>query len=160
MVMIAGDQLDTLHGAAMWRLTLDHFTKPIGFVTCSELQATAQTYRHSESGDLIGEEYIGGFEFSDLTLERGFDQDEQMANWWRAICRARLGLGSLPSQYKHDGEFILLNFDGTEGPKWDLHKTFIKEFKASGGMDANSKAAPIVTSMVLGMKYWDYRGLT
>lgn len=160
MVMIASDQQDKLHAAAMWRINFDHFTKNIGFITCSELQATAQTYRHSEGGDLIGEEHIGGFEFADLTLERGFDQDEQLQNWWDAVCKVATGFAELPSQYKHDGELILLNLDGTEGPKWDIHKGFPKEFKAAGGMDANNKTSPIVTSLALGMKYWKYRGLT
>lgn len=159
MVLIASDQQDKLHAAAMWRINFDHFTKQIGFTTCSELQATAQTYRHSNGGDLIGEEHIGGFEFSDLTLERGFDQDEQMQNWWNAICKVKTQVAELPPKYKHDGELILLNLDGTEGPKWDIHKGFIKEFKAAGGMDANNKTAPIMQSIGLGMKHWIYQGL-
>lgn len=159
MVMIASDQQDMLHAAAMWRINMDHFTQPIGFTTCSELQATAQTYRYSNGGDLIGEEHIGGFEFADLTLERGFDQDEQLQNWWDAICKVETQVAELPSQYKHDGELILLNLDGTEGPKWDLHRTFPKEFKAAGGMDANNKTASIVQSVVLGIKFFKYKGL-
>ena len=65
MVLIAGDQLDKLHAAPMWKINFDHFTNPVGFATCSELQAVAQTYRYAEGGDMIGEEFIAGFEFTD-----------------------------------------------------------------------------------------------
>ena len=159
MVMIAGDQFDRLHSAAMWRINFDHFTRPVGFTTCSELQATAQTYRHSQGGDLIGEEFIGGFEFNDLTIEGGMYQDEQLANWWDSICKVVQQVGALPSTYKHNGELVLLNMDGTDGPKWDIIRGFIKEYKAAGGMDSNNKTAPIMQSAVIGMRHWKYRGL-
>ena len=157
MVLIPGDQLDRLHAAPMWKINFDHFTKAVGFTTCSELQVAAQTYRHSEGGDMVGEEFIAGFEFNDLTIERGFDQDTQLRNWWRETFNAKKKLGFLPSQYKHDGELILLNLDGTEGIKWDLTRAFMKEYKAAGGMDANNKTAPIMQSAVIGLKTWDER---
>lgn len=157
MVLIPGDQLDKLHAAPMWRINFDHFTKAVGFTTCSELQATANTYRHAEGGDMVGEEFIAGFEFADLTIERGFDQDGELRNWWRQCIQVKKLVGRIPSQYKHDGELILLNLDGTEGPKWDLERAFMKQYKAAGGMDANNKTAPIMQSAVIGLKTWDER---
>jgi phage tail-like protein len=139
----------------MWKINFDHFTNPVGFATCSELQAVAQTYRYAEGGDMIGEEFVAGFEFNDLTIERGFDQDPQLSNWWKEICKVKRQVGALPSQYKHDGELILLNLDGTEGPRWDILRGFMKEYKAAGGMDAGNKTAPIMQSAVIGMKKWE-----
>jgi len=157
MVMTSGEQRDKLHAAPMWKINFDHFTKKVGFTTCSELQAEAQTYRHAEGGDMVGEEFIAGFEYSDLTIERGFDQDPQLGNWWKQTVNAKRRFGFLPHQYKHPGELILLNLDGTEGPKWDLERGFMKNYKAAGGMDANNKTAPIMQSAVIGLKTWDER---
>ncbi len=152
MVAIAADQQDKMHAAAMWRVNFDKFVAPVGFMTCSELQATAEVYRYAEGGDMIGEEFIGGFTFADLTLERGQDQLLELSNWWESCINIKRQVGTVPSSYKDNGELILLNIDGTEGIKWDLDRCFPKEYKAAGGMDANNKTAHIVTSLVLGMK--------
>jgi phage tail-like protein len=155
MVVIAADQLDTLHNASMWRVNFDGFTAPVGFMTCSELQVTADQYRYAEGGDMIGEEFIGGFTFNDLTLERGLDHNAELGNWWNTkTIKASQGTGLVPSTYKDNGELILLNINGTEGVRWDLERAFIKEFKTAGGMDANNKTAHLVQSVTLGVKKW------
>lgn len=158
MVLIAGDQAD-IHAATMWKIFFDHFTDPIQFVTCSELQAAAEVFRYAEGGDPLGEEFVGGVNYGDLTLERGQDQNEELANWWESVHDAVRNSGDAPARYKHDGELILLNWDRTDGPKWDIHKAFPKDFKPVSGLDANNKTSPVMTSIVLGQKHWKYMGV-
>lgn len=155
MVFTPADQLDNLHNAAMWRLNFDKFLDPVGFMTCSEMQVTAEKYRYAEGGDMIGEEFIGGFTFNDLTLERGLDHNEELAEWWNSrTINAATGTGLKPSTYKDNGELILLNIDGTEGVRWDIERAQIAEYKAAGGMDAGNKTAHLVQSVTLSMKKW------
>jgi phage tail-like protein len=155
MVVIAADQLDQLHNAAMWRVNFDKFTAPVGFMTCSEMQAVAEKYRYAEGGDMIGEEFIGGFTFNDITLERGLDHNGELSAWWNArTINAAKGTGLVPSTYKDNGELILLNIDGTEGVKWNIERAQIAEYKSAGGMDANNKTAHLVQSVTLSMKKW------
>jgi phage tail-like protein len=155
MVLTPADQLDTLHNASMWRVNFDKWSAPVGFMTCSEMQATAEVYRYAEGGDMIGEEFIGGFTFDDLTLERGLDHNAELSTWWNSrTINASQGVGLKPSTYKDNGELILLNIDGTEGVRWDIERAEIKQYKSAGGMDANNKTAHLVQSVTLGIKKW------
>jgi len=158
MVLIAGDQA-AVHAATMWKIRFDHFTRDIQFVTCSELQATAEVFRYAEGGDPNGEEFVGGVNYGDLTLERGQDQDEQLNNWWQEVHSVVNNGGEPGNRYKHDGELILLNWDRTDGPKWDLVRAFPKDFKPVSGLDAGNKTSPVMTSVVLGLKQWEYVGI-
>jgi phage tail-like protein len=152
MVLISSDE-KTLRTKNNFKIRFDHFTRDIGFQTCSELKVTLETFRYGEGGDMVGEEHPAAVMFEPINLGRGYDDDEQLSNWWTSIWDVTKGAGDPPNQFKHDGEIILLSWDGSDGPRYEIRRGFLGEFTPFDGLSFDDKAV-VVQSCQIKLKHW------
>jgi len=100
------------------------------FAKCSELSVEVAKILYWEGGSLIPNKSPGRLTFSDVTLERGATQDQDLFLWFRDVAIASTGTGLVDPHYKRSGDIIQQDRDDTELRRWNLIRAWPTKFVA------------------------------
>lgn len=107
------------------------------FAKCSELSVEVANVLYWEGGSLIPNKSPGRLTFSDVTLERGATQDQDLFLWFRDVAIASSGLGLVDPHYKRSGDIVQRDRDDSELRRWNLIRAWPIKFVA-GDWDNDS----------------------
>ena len=145
----------THHDKFKFLVQIDGFDSA-AFNKCSELSVEAAKIEYNEGGTLIPNKSAGRLTFSDVTLERGVAQDDDMYDWFSEVADssiqsslivgAGLGVGLLDPLYKRDLDIMQQDRDGATLKRWRIFQAFPIKFTAGEwDNDADEKTIEMVT---------------
>jgi len=111
-----------------------------GFQKCSELSVEVATVQYFEGGSLIPNKSPGRLTYSDVTLERGATQDQDLFDWFQDVAITSSGLGLVDVSYKRSLDIVQQDRDGTTLRRWSLARAWPRKFVAGewdNGSDEN-----------------------
>jgi phage tail-like protein len=126
-----------------------------GFEKCDGLEAEVAVSEHYEGGAMIPDKSPQRVKFSDLTLERGACQDQDLYDWFVEVAKAAAGTGLVDPEFKRNLDIVQQERDGSEIERYRVFNAFPRKFNpASGGWDNNSDDNR-VEQVVLAYDYWE-----
>ena len=145
----------TFHDKFKFLVQIDGFDSA-GFNKCSELSVEAAKVEYKEGGTLIPNKSPGGLTFSDVTLERGAAQDDDMFDWFQEvadssilsslIAGAGLGAGLLDPLFKRDLDIVQQDRNGATLRRWRIFQAWPVKFVAGEwDNDADEKTIEMST---------------
>jgi phage tail-like protein len=145
----------TFHDKFKFLVQVDGFDSA-AFNKCSELSVEAAKIEYNEGGTLIPNKSPGRLTFSDVTLERGATQDDDMFAWFEEvadssimsslIAGAGLGAGLLDPLFKRDLDIVQQDRDGATLVRWRVFQAWPVKFVAGEwDNDADEKTIEMVT---------------
>jgi phage tail-like protein len=118
-----------------------------GFNKCSELEAEIGKIEYREGGSLIPDKSPGLVTVSDLTLERGAANDDDLYNWWLQVVDIQANAGLKDPQYKRNLDIVQLDRDGDELRRWGVTGAWPTKFTA-GDWD-NDAEENVIEKMIV-----------
>jgi phage tail-like protein len=101
-----------------------------GFQKCSELSVEVASVQYFEGGSLIPNKSPGRLTFSDVTLERGATEDQDLFDWFQDVIVSSSGLGLTDYDYKRNLDIVQQDRDGTRLRRWTLTGAWPVKFDA------------------------------
>ena len=111
-----------------------------GFQKVSELSVEAAKIEYSEGGALIPNKSPGRLTFSDVTLERGATEDNDMYDWFSEVAQASIqasvvpgagqGFGLIDPLFKRDIDIVQQDRDGSTLKRWRIFQAWPTKFVA------------------------------
>lgn len=105
-------------------ITLGHFR------TCSELSAEIDKIEQREGGSLTPNKSLGLVNYTDITLERGAADDDDLWEWWKQCIDAATGLGEVEEKFKRNLDIVQLDRGDNEVRRWNVAGAFPLKFVA------------------------------
>ena len=124
-----------------------------GFQKCSELSVEVANIQYYEGGSLTPNKSPGRLTFSDVTLERGATQDQDLYDWFNDVAAVASGKGLNDYDYKRNGTIIQQDRDGSTLRKWAIYGAWPVKFVA-GEWD-NESDENVIESVTLSFDYFE-----
>jgi len=124
-----------------------------GFQTCSELSVEVAKVEQWEGGSLIPDKSPGRLTFSDITLERGATDDQDLFLWMRDVASAAANAGLVDPRYKKNADIVQQDRDGSTLMRWRCKQAWPTKFMAGewdNGTDEN-----VIESVTLTYDYFE-----
>lgn len=109
----------------------------VKFRKCSELSSETAKSEQNEGGTLIPDKGFGRVTFTDVTLERGAADDDDMWNWYQAVSDAEANSGGVEEDVKRNGDIVQQQRDNKTLHRWRLTNAWPLKFVA-GDWDNDS----------------------
>ncbi len=127
----------TFHDKFKFLIQVDGFDSA-AFNKCSELSVEAAKIEYSEGGALIPNKSPGRLTYSDVTLERGAANDDDMYNWFQEVADASiaasiiggLGAGLVDPLFKRDLDIVQQDRNGATLKRWRIFQAWPTKFVA------------------------------
>lgn len=135
-----------------FRAEIDGFDDS-AFQKCSELSAEIAKIEQWQGGALVPEKEPGRVTFTDVTLERGACDDENLWNWFQEVANVATNSGLITPKYKRNVDIVQLERDESEKYRWRLYEAWPTKFVAGdwdNGADEN-----VITSVTLTYKRFE-----
>ena len=127
-----------------------------GFNKCSELSVEAAKIAYYEGCSLISHKSPGRLTYSDITLERGATEDEDMNDWFKTVGVASVtptktqgagaGSGTKDIDYKRNLSIVQLDRDGETLRRWNIFGAWPTKYVAGEwDNDSDEKVIEMVT---------------
>ena len=126
-----------------------------GFQKCSELSVEVANVQYFEGGSLIPNKSPGRLTFSDVTLERGATQDQDLFMWFSEVATAAGNYGFKDVLYKRNLDIVQQDRDGTTLRRWSLSRAWPVKFVA-GDWD-NEADENVIESVTLTYDFFEAR---
>ena len=123
------------------------------FQKCSELSAEIAKIEYSEGGTLSPDKSPGRVSFTDITLERGATDDEDMFEWFKEVVDAVNNVGLAEPEYERSIDIVQQDRAGNELRRWRCFRSWPTKFMA-GDWD-NEADENVIESMTLTYKAFD-----
>jgi phage tail-like protein len=124
-----------------------------GFQKCSELSVEVANVQYFEGGSLIPNKSPGRLTFSDVTLERGATEDQDLFDWFQDVVVTSSGLGLTDYDYKRNLDIVQQDRDGTTLRRWTLTGAWPVKFVA-GEWD-NESDENVIESVTLTYDFFE-----
>lgn len=124
-----------------------------GFQKCSELSSEIAKVEQWEGGALIPDKSPGRVTFSDITLERGATQDQDMFTWFKQVVNVAANTGLVDAAYKRNGAVVQQDRDGKTLRRWNISNAWPTKFSA-GDWD-NTADENVIESTTLTYDFFD-----
>jgi len=124
-----------------------------GFQKCSELSAEIAKIEHSEGGTLSPDKSPGRVSFTDVTLERGATDDNDLWDWFKETADAVNNTGLVEPEFERNLDIIQQARDGSEIRRWNLYRAWPTKFTA-GEWD-NEADENVIENVTLTFKAFD-----
>ncbi len=124
-----------------------------GFQKCSALEAEIAVIEQNEGGTLIPDKSPGRVKFSDITLDRGATDDEDLFNWFKEVVDASSNSGLKDPQYKRNLDVVQQDRDGSTLRRWRVTRAWPTKFSA-GEWD-NDADENVMESITLCYDFFD-----
>lgn len=124
-----------------------------GFQKCSELSVEVANVQYFEGGSLIPHKSPGRLTFSDVTLERGATQDQDLFDWFQDVAFASSGLGLTDPGYKRNLDIVQQDRDGTTLRRWSLARAWPVKFV--GGEWDNESDENVIEQVTLTYDFFE-----
>lgn len=108
-----------------------------GFQKCSELSAEVAKVEQWEGGALVAEKQPGRVTLSDVTLERGATQDEDLFTWFKEVAKVSANSGLLLPSYERTLDIVQQDRDNSVLARWRIKRAWPTKFVA-GDWDNNA----------------------
>ena len=124
-----------------------------GFQKCSELSVEAANVQYFEGGSLIPNKSPGRLTFSDVTLERGATQDQDLFSWFQDVAITSSGFGLPDIDYKRNLDIVQQDRDGSTLRRWSITGAWPVKFVA-GEWD-NESDENVIESLTLTYDFFE-----
>lgn len=124
-----------------------------GFQKCSELSVEAANVQYFEGGSLIPNKSPGRLTFSDVTLERGATQDQDLFSWFQDVAITSSGFGLPDIDYKRNLDIVQQDRDGSTLRRWSITGAWPVKFVA-GEWD-NESDENVIESVTLTYDFFE-----
>lgn len=124
-----------------------------GFQKCSALEAEIAVIEQSEGGALYPDKSPGRIKFTDLTLDRGATEDQDIFSWFKEVVDAASNSGQKDPNYKRNLDVVQQDRDGTSLRRWRVIRAWPNKFSA-GEWD-NDADENVIESVTLAYDYFD-----
>lgn len=124
-----------------------------GFQKCSELSVEVAKVEYSEGGSLIPDKSPGRLTYSDVTLERGSTNSQEMYDWFKSVADGASNVGLLDAQYKRQVDIVQQDRDGSTLRRWRLYNAWPMKFVA-GDWD-NEADENVIEQVVLTYDFFE-----
>ena len=124
-----------------------------GFQKCSALEAEIAVIEQNEGGTLIPFKSPGRVKFSDITLDRGATDDQDLFNWFKEVADASANAGLVDDEYKRNLDIVQQDRDGSSLRRWTLYQAWPVKFVA-GEWD-NESDETVIESVTLTYDYFE-----
>ncbi len=124
-----------------------------GFQKCSELSVEAANVQYFEGGSLIPNKSPGRLTFSDVTLERGATQDQDLFSWFQDVAITSSGFGLPDIDYKRNLDIVQQDRDGSTLRRWSITAAWPVKFVA-GEWD-NDSDENVIESLTLTYDFFE-----
>jgi phage tail-like protein len=124
-----------------------------GFQKCSELSVEAANVQYFEGGSLIPNKSPGRLTFSDVTLERGATQDQDLFSWFQDVAITSSGFGFPDIDYKRNLDIVQQDRDGSTLRRWSITGAWPVKFVA-GEWD-NESDENVIESLTLTYDFFE-----
>lgn len=124
-----------------------------GFQKCSELSVEIAKIEQHEGGSLIPNKSPGRATYTDITLERGATQDQDLFDWMSEIIDAAANIGTDDPDFKRDLDIVQQSRSGNELRRWNVARAWPTKFVA-GDWD-NDADENVIESVTLTYDYFD-----
>lgn len=120
---------------------------------CSELSAEIAKIEQWEGGSLIPNKSPGRVTFTDVTLDRGATDDEDLFGWYKQVANIAANSGAVDDDYKRNSDVVQQDRDGKTLRRWFLSAGWPTKFVA-GDWD-NTADENVMESTTMTYDYFD-----
>lgn len=131
---------------------IDNFTSS-QWQKCSELSAEIAKIEQWEGGALIPNKSPGRVTFSDITLDRGATEDEELFKWYKQVANVAANSGAVDDEYKRNGNVVQQDRNGKSLRRWFVSQGWPVKFVA-GDWDNNADEN-VMESTTMTYDYFD-----
>jgi phage tail-like protein len=136
----------TYHKKFKFLVEIDGFVRA-AFNKCSELEAEVDEVLQREGGVLTAQKDPGLVNVSDITLERGATDDNDMYLWFSQVVDFSSDTGEKDNDIKRTFDIVQQDRDGTELRRWTVEETWPK--KPTFGSWDNDASENVIEKVVL-----------
>ncbi len=107
------------------------------------------------AGSMFDQKVAGRAKFSDITYEKGIQQDgtdREALNWVQKILDVNASSGGVPEDYMRDVDIVQYNRQGNETRRWTLHGAWVKKLEY-GELEGKSNEN-VIEVMTLSYQYY------